>query len=66
MNSLSAYVEMLLRGHDCVVLPGLGALLCNYVPAHFDADNDTVIHPPSRPWRLTGCFPLPTGCLHHL
>lgn len=48
MNSLAAYVEMLLRKHDCVVLPGFGALLCNYVPAHFSDDNGFIINPPSR------------------
>ena len=63
MNSLSAYVEMLLRGHDCVVLPGLGALLCNYVPAHFDADNDTVIHPPSRCLAFNGMLSASDGML---
>ncbi len=48
MNSIAAHVEYLLRKHDCVVLPGLGALLCNYVPAHFDESNPLSINPPGR------------------
>ncbi|MDE6528441.1 MAG: hypothetical protein K2L78_05290, partial [Muribaculaceae bacterium] len=48
MNSISAYIEMLLRKHECVVLPGFGAFLCNYVPARFADDNELTINPPSR------------------
>lgn len=48
MNMIAAHVEYLLRKHDCVVLPGLGALLCNYVPAHFDKSNPLSINPPGR------------------
>ncbi len=48
MNSIAAHVEYLLRKHDCVVLPGLGALLCNYVPAHFDESNPLSINPRGR------------------
>lgn len=48
MNLIAAYVEMLLRKHDCVVIPGFGALLCNYVPACFADEKGFVINPPSR------------------
>lgn len=48
MNTIAAHLEYLLRKHDCVVLPGLGALLCNYVPAHFDDAAGGVLNPPGR------------------
>ena len=35
MNELARHIEFLLRRHDCVVIPGCGALLCNYEAAHF-------------------------------
>ncbi len=48
MNSVAAHMEYLLREHNCVVLPGLGAFICNYEPAHFDADNGNRLCPPGR------------------
>ncbi len=45
---IAAHLEYLLRKHDCVVIPGMGALLCNYVPAHFDGRCDDVLNPPGR------------------
>lgn len=48
MNTIAAHLEYLLRKHDCVVLPGMGALLCNYVPAHFDDAVGGVLNPPGR------------------
>lgn len=48
MNSVAAHMEYLLREHNCVVLPGLGAFICNYEPAHFDADNCNRLCPPGR------------------
>lgn len=63
MNSLSAHVEYLLRKHDCVVLPGIGALLCNYVPAHFSAHDDSVIVPPGRALAFNGLISDSDGLL---
>lgn len=54
MNELARHIEFLLRRHDCVVIPGLGALLCNYEAAHFEEDCDAsasaacVMAPPAR------------------
>lgn len=48
MNTIAAHLEYLLRKHDCVVLPGMGALLCNYVPAHFDDAAGGILNPPGR------------------
>jgi len=48
MNSVAAHMEYLLRKHNCVVLPGIGAFICNEEPAHFDAENDLLLCPPGR------------------
>lgn len=48
MNSIATHVEFLLKRHDCVVLPGIGAFLCNYVPAHFDTVDSQRLNPPGR------------------
>jgi hypothetical protein len=48
MDSIALHVEYLLRKHDCVVMPGFGALLCNYVPARFDENDESLITPPGR------------------
>lgn len=63
MNSIAAYVEMLLRKHECVVLPGFGAFLCNYVPAHFSDDNGLTINPPSRSLAFNGVLVESDGLL---
>ncbi|MDE6465278.1 MAG: SPOR domain-containing protein, partial [Duncaniella sp.] len=47
MINLSSHIEYLLLRHDCVVVPGLGALLVHEVHARFDADSCTFM-PPSR------------------
>lgn len=46
MNGLAPNIEYLLTGHDCVVVPGLGAFLIHETPAHFD--NNGYLVPPSR------------------
>lgn len=48
VNVIAAHVEYLLRLHDCVVVPGFGAFLCNYEAAHFDERRRDVIVPPAR------------------
>lgn len=47
MDTLSMHVEYLLRDHDCVVLPGFGAFICDNRPAAFDCDGETLL-PPGR------------------
>lgn len=44
---IDRHIEFLLRKHDCVVIPGWGALLCRYVPARYAADGHTML-PPGR------------------
>ena len=45
---IAEHVEFLLRNHDCVVVPGFGAFLCNYVAAHFDESRSDCLLPPAR------------------
>lgn len=47
MDTLSMHVEYLLREHDCVVLPGFGAFICDNRPASFDCDGVNIL-PPGR------------------
>ena len=47
MNSLSGHIEYLIRRNDCVIVPGWGAFVANYQPAHISADNCSIL-PPSR------------------
>lgn len=47
MNSMSLHIEYLLTQHDCVVVPGWGALVVQHSHALFNADN-TII--PPRRW----------------
>jgi len=44
---ISHYIAELLFGHDCVVIPGLGAFVAAYRSAQID-ENQEIIHPPSR------------------
>lgn len=48
INRIAEHVEYLLRRHDCVVLPGMGAFLCNYEAARFDGEQNDLLLPPSR------------------
>lgn len=47
MRIIEQHIEFLLRKHDCVVIPGWGALLCRYVGARYAADGHTML-PPGR------------------
>ena len=46
MNTICQHIEFLVRNHDCVIVPGWGAFIANYQPAHFDKFNRLM--PPSR------------------
>lgn len=48
MSLVIEHTEYLLRRHDCVTLPGIGALMVRYSPARFDSRNPLVLMPPSR------------------
>lgn len=45
--SIIGHIEYLLQNHDCVIVPGIGALLAHSVPAYYD-DNAERWCPPSR------------------
>lgn len=47
MDTLSSHVEFLLRHHNCVVMPGFGAFICEDFSASFSADGDSIL-PPGR------------------
>lgn len=47
MRLLEKHISYLVRRHDCVVVPGLGAFLCQYYSARFD-DNGVSILPPGK------------------
>jgi len=44
---ITAFIRELLFGHDCVILPGFGGFVGNYIPAHIDKDSDT-FYPPVK------------------
>jgi nucleoid DNA-binding protein len=44
---ITAYIRELLFGHDCVIVPGFGGFICNYVPARIDKVTST-FHPPVK------------------
>lgn len=47
MTPLILHIEYLLQRHDCVAIPGIGALIVEHIPAHID-ENDYTILPPTR------------------
>lgn len=44
---ISPYIQELLFGHDCVIVPGFGGFIGNYLPARIDKGTEMMI-PPSR------------------
>lgn len=47
MENLHLHLEYLLRRHDCVTVPGLGAFIVTSTPAMFDFENGRIL-PPCR------------------
>ena len=47
MRIIDRHIEYLIRRHDCVIVPGIGAFLCRYKPAAFDVDGKQIL-PPGR------------------
>ncbi len=47
MNKLISHIEFLLQSHDCVIIPGLGAVLAHGLPAIYD-DRTGQWYAPSR------------------
>lgn len=49
--------------HDCVTLPGIGALIARYIPAHFSPETDCRLLPPSRQIVFNGRLEQSDGLL---
>lgn len=47
MEAIALHIEYLLHHHDCVILPGFGALISSRRPACYDEENGLFL-PPSR------------------
>lgn len=47
MKSIVLHIEYLLRRSDCVVIPGIGALVARHLPARF-SESEGMIYPPVR------------------
>lgn len=47
MNCIDRHINYLISQHDCVIIPGWGALVAQYMPAYID-DQTHFIHPPTR------------------
>ncbi len=47
MSNISKHIYELLFEHDCVIIPGFGGFVANYLPAHFE-DSTNQIYPPSK------------------
>lgn len=62
MIDLAPHIEYLLMGHDCVVVPGLGAFLVHETSAHYDADAARFM-PPSRSLGFNQALTINDGLL---
>lgn len=45
MNKLIPHIEYLLQSHDCVIIPGLGAVLAHGIPAFYDESRGVWVAP---------------------
>lgn len=45
--NINRHIGELLYEHDCVIIPGFGALVCNYYPAYIDKERN-LFYPPSK------------------
>jgi cell division septation protein DedD len=46
-RNITIYIKELLFGHDCVIVPGFGAFIGNYSPAHVD-HTEGLFYPPVK------------------
>ncbi len=44
---ITSYIRELLFGHDCVIVPGFGGFVCNYMPARIDRATN-MFYPPVK------------------
>ncbi len=47
MNKIDRHISYLIGHHDCVIVPGLGAFVAQYIPAQISNDKNVII-PPCR------------------
>lgn len=64
LDNLSLHIEYLLRHHDCVILPGIGAFLNHRINSHIDKDSG-LISPPSREVSFNASISSNDGLLAH-
>lgn len=62
--NLSNYINDLLYRYECVILPGLGAFLTQYKPAHIDTESHT-FYPPTKKLSFNKQLQANDGLLAH-
>ncbi|MDE6330540.1 MAG: hypothetical protein K2L83_07535 [Muribaculaceae bacterium] len=62
MTSVIRHIEYLTRRHDCVILPGIGAIVAEYTPARIDAERGVIL-PPTRRFGLNPAIRHDDGML---
>lgn len=62
MNMPIRHIEYLLMSHDCVVIPGLGAILASSVQSTFVADREQLL-PPCRRFAFNAALTVSDGLL---
>lgn len=63
MNIIIDHLEYLLRRHDCVTVPGIGAIMVRQRAARFDSRNPLVLLPPARELAFNGALVESDGIL---
>ena len=62
MKSIISHIEYLLQRSDCLILPGIGALITEYIPARID-EQEGVIYPPQKRLSLNSAIRHDDGML---
>lgn len=65
MISVVEHIEYLLRKHDCVIVPGWGAFIAQYVSAHISSGEDSIILSPERKYSFNGSLTFSDGLLEN-
>ncbi|MDE6559244.1 MAG: hypothetical protein K2K29_05115, partial [Muribaculaceae bacterium] len=62
MTPLILHIEYLIQFHECVILPGIGAFVTEYVPSRLDSESG-IITPPSKSISLNRAIKHDDGML---
>lgn len=62
LENIALHIEYLIQRHDCVVVPGLGAIVAIASPARYDMESDTFL-PPTRSLRFNAAISHDDGML---